>query len=102
MHVKVLTPASSANLGPGFDTLGLALKIYNELEIHTETRIPTIEIEGEGGAALPKGKQNLSYRAAAKVFEAVGEAVPPLYIRQLNRIPIASGLGSSAAAIVEG
>ena len=102
MHVKVLTPASSANLGPGFDTLGLALKIYNELEIDTETRIPTIEIEGEGGAALPKGKQNLSYRAAAKVFEAVGEAVPPLYIRQLNRIPIASGLGSSAAAIVGG
>jgi len=102
MRIKILTPATSANLGPGFDTLGLALNIFNELEIETDTSEFTIEIEGEGSSFLPRDKKSLVYQAIAKVYAAVGQEVPPLQVKQSNRIPIASGLGSSAAAIVGG
>lgn len=102
MRIKVLSPATSANLGPGFDTLGLAMQIYNELEIHTDAAEFTIEVEGAGRASLPRDKRSLVYKAIAKVYAAVGKPVPPLRVRQINRIPVASGLGSSAAAIVGG
>lgn len=102
MRIKILTPATSANLGPGFDTLGLALEIFNQLEIDTDSTEMAINIEGEGSSILPKGEQNLACRAIAEVYARMGKAVPPLRIKQINRIPIASGLGSSAAAIVGG
>ncbi|MFY9435565.1 MAG: homoserine kinase, partial [Limnochordia bacterium] len=81
MRIKVLSPATSANLGPGFDTLGLAMQIYNELEIHTDAAEFTIEVEGAGRASLPRDKRSLVYKAIAKVYAAVGKPVPPLRVR---------------------
>ncbi len=101
MNVRLRIPATTANLGPGFDALGLALNIYNYLEME---RIPTgleIAVRGEGTNELPLDKGNLVYKAATKVFKRVGQT-PGLRIKQENNIPLSRGLGSSAAAIIGG
>ncbi len=82
-------PATSANMGPGFDCLGMALNLWNEVEA-----VP--------GLQQPDGDQNLILRAAHAVFEQVGGAYPGFVLRCTNRIPFARGLGSSAAAIACG
>lgn len=103
MKVKVSVPATSANLGPGFDSLGLALQIYNELTLSIAAGSrPEVKISGEGAALLPRDGSHLSLRAADALFEAAGLAPPIWNLIQHNRIPLASGLGSSAAAIVGG
>ncbi|GAA1689881.1 homoserine kinase [Microbacterium sediminicola] len=96
-------PATSANLGPGFDTLGLALSVYDDLVV-TASAEPglTIEVEGEGAAEVARDESNLVYRAMAYAFEAVGRPVPGLTLRGHNRIPHGRGLGSSGAAVVAG
>jgi homoserine kinase len=107
--IRVRVPATTSNLGPGFDALGLALQVYNTLELET-AGTPHIDIDGEGAASLPRDTSHLSYQAAAAVVEAAGRrgAVPAgtapraFRLRQHNRIPLARGLGSSAAAIVAG
>lgn len=102
--ITVKVPATSANLGPGFDVLGLALELYNEVEIE-QTAPPDgllFKIEGEGEFVLPKDKTNIVYRAVGKIFDRAGEKIPPLQIKSLNRIPLARGLGSSSAAIIGG
>ena len=68
--VKVTVPASTSNIGPGFDCLGMALQLYNELvvEKHSEDAPPVIEIQGEGAQSLPKDKSNLMVRAAGTVI----------------------------------
>lgn len=99
--VKVRVPATSANLGPGFDCLGLALNLYNRLEAHEEEGL-RIDIEGEGAGFLPADAANLAYQAMKRAYEAAGRKCPGLFIRQVNAIPLSSGLGSSAAAIVGG
>ena len=96
-------PATTANLGPGFDALGLALSLDNTVEMAVaEGGGITITIQGEGEADLSRDGANLVYRAATQVFEQAGLPVPPLRIHLVNRIPLAAGLGSSAAAIVGG
>jgi len=102
VKIKIAVPATSANLGPGFDTLGLALKVYNYLEVDLDTDQTVVEITGSGSAYLPTDKTNLVYKAAAAVFKTAGKTPPPLRIKQENHIPPASGLGSSAAAVVGG
>lgn len=102
MNVKVKVPATTANLGPGFDTLGLALNIFNYLEVSTEADELSIEITGEGAEFLAPNQNNLVYKAIQRLFEEVGQELPPLKIKQYNEIPLASGLGSSAATIVSG
>ncbi len=102
MRIKVRIPATTANLGPGFDTLGLALNIFNYIEIDTDTEQLSIEIQGEGEKRLAANESNLSYQAISRVFTEVGRTMIPLKIKQVNEIPLASGLGSSAAAIVGG
>lgn len=102
MEIKIAVPATSANLGPGFDTLGVALKLYNYLEIDPDTDTLAFEISGEGSAVLPRGTTNLVYQAVAAVYQEVGQLPPPLKIKQTNYIPPSSGLGSSAAAVVGG
>lgn len=102
--VRVQVPATTANLGPGFDTLGLALSLFNQVEME-ETGNPgelVIEIEGEGAASIPANRDNVTFLAAQEVFKAAGCFPAGLRLRLLNRIPAARGLGSSAAARVGG
>jgi homoserine kinase len=99
VHVRV--PATSANLGPGFDALGLALSLYNEVEVRAAAET-SVAIEGEGAGRLPSGDKNVVVRAMRMVYEAVGRAPEPWAVRCVNRIPPARGLGSSAAAWVGG
>lgn len=100
--VRVDIPASTTNLGPGFDVLGMALKLYNTVEMEVSASGLQIEIEGEGADILSRDEDNLVYRAAKQVFEKVGEKPPPMSIRLINRIPLARGLGSSGTAAIGG
>jgi homoserine kinase len=101
--VSVRTPATSANLGPGFDALGLALTLYDEV---TAEVVPdgdtTVEVVGEGAGVLPTGEDHLVVQAMRAAFEHLGGQPAALKLRCVNRIPQARGLGSSSAAIVSG
>ncbi len=103
--VTVLTPATSANLGPGFDSLGLALQLYNRFEVEErkgDPQQPVIEIEGSLGSELSTGADNLFFRSFALLFERVNMTVPSVRIRTTTNIPPGCGLGSSATAVVGG
>jgi len=103
--VTVRVPASTTNLGPGFDVLGLALSLHNEITLAPIEGVGvTVEIVGEGAAdgALPRDEHNLVFRAAERAYAAVGQTAPAMRIRLLNRVPLARGLGSSSTAIVGG
>jgi homoserine kinase len=99
--VRVRVPATSANLGPGFDALGLALTLYNEIEAGLADGV-TVQIEGEGIDRLPRDEGNVVARGVRMVFEEVGRPFTGCALRCVNRIPTARGLGSSAAAWVGG
>ena len=98
----VRVPASSANLGPGFDSVALALDLVNELEVELTAAGLELTVEGEGQAALPRDASNLIVRAALRLFRELGAKPPGLRLRSINRIPLGAGLGSSGAAIVTG
>jgi homoserine kinase len=103
--ITVLTPATSANLGPGFDSLGLALQLYNRFDVEiggSDPLTPQIEVQGELGAGLSTGPDNLFFRALALLFERRQVALPALKIRMTINIPPGCGLGSSATAVVGG
>lgn len=100
-EVSVAVPATTANLGPGFDCLGMALDWWNHLQVSVASS-PMVTVEGEGADSLSATEENLVYRAARAAFLEAGETPPPLAIRCQNAIPLARGLGSSAAAIVGG
>lgn len=100
--VRVRVPASSANLGPGFDTFGLALAIYDEIVVTAVDGPSRVVVEGAGAGEVPEDATNLVVRAAARAFDDVGIPMPGLSIRARNVIPHGGGLGSSAAAIVSG
>ena len=100
--ITVRVPATTANLGPGFDTLGLALALYNTVEMEEMERGLTIEVTGEGAEFIPCNSRNIVFKSALKVYEHLQIPVPGLKIRLHNGIPIARGLGSSAAAIIGG
>src|SRR5438309_2138155 len=93
-------PATTANLGPGFDCLGLALDYCNEVIVDTNTETTVVAVEGEGAAELSWNEDNLFLRALQHVYrqEWKGEA-PPVAVQLKNRIPLGRGLGSSAATI---
>ncbi|PZC51280.1 MAG: homoserine kinase [Chloroflexi bacterium] len=97
----IAVPATSANLGPGFDCLGLALEIWNYVKFTPEDA-HTVSVKGEGSGILPQGPDNLLYIAATKYFEKTSNNVPGFSIECENQIPLARGLGSSSAAIVAG
>ncbi len=102
-RARVRVPASTANLGPGFDTLGMALTLYNEIELSEGDAEVQLLIEGEGQATLGKpGSGNLVLRAAQATLQDFGVHLPGLRVRQVNRIPLRRGLGSSAAACLGG
>lgn len=101
-RVTVRVPATTANLGPGFDALGLALTLYNRLEVE---RIPAgleIALHGEGADRLPADETNLAYQAFRRVFDWHGAPVPPVRMTGEIQVPLSRGLGSSAAAVVAG
>ena len=105
--VTVRVPATSANLGPGFDTLGLALGFYDQLEVSTRSEPgATVEVIGEGAAdsAAPVStdSSNLVVQSIAHAFAHAGVAMPGLNLRAHNHIPHSRGMGSSSAAIVSG
>lgn len=99
-------PATSANLGPGFDVLGVALDLFNEVELvgWSESHGVSLqmEIQGEGAMELPDDDRNLLVRMARKILDRRVKRLKVLEVRLLNRIPLARGLGSSSAAIVGG
>lgn len=101
-RVRVRVPATSANLGPGFDCLALALQLHNEVELRFEGSAVQIDVQGEGAGTLPTGAQNLVARAALRAFDVLGRQPDGLRIVAKNRIPLGSGLGSSAAAVLAG
>lgn len=99
---RVRVPASSANLGPGFDAFGMALTVYNEFTVQTQNDGLRIAIDGEGDSELPRDKDNLFVQACSRVSEKTGRSLPPLSLHMRNRIPLYRGLGSSASATVGG
>lgn len=100
-RLLVEVPATTANLGPGFDSLGLALGWLNTAHVWVD-EAERHEIEGQGADSLPRGPENLFRRSMAMAAERSGMALPPVSVRQHNAIPLASGLGSSSATIVGG
>jgi homoserine kinase len=102
-HVVVRVPATSANLGPGFDTLGLALGIYDEVEVQLVASVEiTVEVVGEGAGEVPDGADHLVVQALRHTLEVAGAPLTGLQMRCVNQIPHGRGLGSSAAAVVSG
>ncbi|HCB01342.1 MAG TPA: homoserine kinase [Anaerolineae bacterium] len=99
--IKIRVPATSANLGPGFDCLGMALDIWNEITFEPAEKMSHFVI-GEGAEKLNKGIRNLLTKAFAKVHQVCGKKLSVVKISAQNKIFMSSGLGSSAAAIVAG
>lgn len=103
MKVLVKVPATTANLGPGFDALGLALNLWNEAEfVATDDKQIVFTIEGEGENILPHDANNPIADAALQIYDKTGMACNGLRIHCVNRVPLSSGLGSSSAAMLTG
>ena len=101
MKILVKVPATSANLGPGFDSLGLALDLWNETTITLAIEF-SMRVKGEGADKLSTDKNNLIFCAAQKLAELAGRSLPAFHADCANQIPLSSGLGSSAAATLTG
>lgn len=99
--IKIRVPATSANLGPGFDCLGLALDLWNEIAFELGKDLK-YRASGEGAEKLNKGNRNLLTKAYARLHDVCGRKMNGVHIAARNEIPMSSGLGSSAAAIVAG
>ena len=94
---SVRVPATSANLGPGYDAVGLALSLSMRIGLERSPH-PEVEIRGTGAGLIPRGPEHPAYRAARFVAEVVGESDAHFRLVQENDIPPTRGLGGSAAA----
>ena len=101
-QARIRVPASTSNLGPGFDAIGLAVGLCNEFLFERLDSGVEIFIEGEGASVLNCGDENRTYRAFQAACQAIGRATPGVRIRQHNAIPLARGLGGSATAVLAG
>ncbi|ODR09077.1 homoserine kinase [Mycobacterium sherrisii] len=99
---SAVVSASSANLGPGFDSIGLALRLCDEIVLETTDSGLVVQVEGEGADQVPLGPEHLVVRAVERGLAAAGVRAPGLVVRCRNAIPHSRGLGSSAAAVVSG
>jgi len=99
-ELRIRVPATSANLGPGFDSFGLALPLLAEFDLRP-ARGWSVSVDGDGNG-IPTGEDNLFVHAARATAKTIGAALPPQHVTQRSAIPLARGLGSSAAAIVAG
>ncbi|WP_324649778.1 homoserine kinase [Georgenia sp. H159] len=100
--VRVEVPATSANLGPGFDALGIALGIVDDIDVRATTGLTHVTVTGSGAGSLPEGENHLVVRAVRAALDHAGAPQAGLELRCHNRIPHGRGLGSSAAAVVGG
>lgn len=101
VHIRV--PATTANCGPGFDAIGIACTLYNEMQLTVSEHAGfSVAIDGEGAGSIPTDQRNVVYQAIQAVFARQAVSFPGISIRMTNTIPLARGLGSSAAAIVAG
>ncbi len=105
-RIRVMAPATTANMGPGFDCLGMALDLWNTLEVHPvnsgNDSDPLVHVIGEGVDEAPDDGTNLVYRSMTFLFHEADREMPPVRLVCRNEIPFARGLGSSAAAIAGG
>lgn len=102
LSVRVRVPSSSANLGPGFDCLGIALGVYDEVTVSTAAAGISVDVTGEAADVVPRDANHLVARAVMAGLAHAGLSAPGLNIKSANMIPHARGLGSSAAAAVSG
>jgi len=100
-ELRVRVPATSANLGPGFDVFGVALPLLAEFTVRP-AREWTVVVEGNGASGVPVGEDNLFVVAARAAAKSLGHELSPQHVTQRSAIPGSKGLGSSAAAIVGG
>lgn len=101
--IRVKVPATSANLGPAFDSAGLALSLYDEVEVSfTDQPGVQVDVDGFGRNSLPRNEDHLIAKIMLEVFKTLDTSFSGLYLRCINKIPHGRGLGSSAAAIVAG
>ena len=103
--IRVAAPATTANLGPGFDCLGMALDVWNRVEVSPGAPAaghPLVDVTGEGAGELETGADNLVYQSMAFLFHEADREMPAVSVHCENEIPLARGLGSSAAAIAAG
>ena len=103
MKIRVKVPATTANLGPGFDALGLALNLWNEAEFAcTDDNKISLTVNGEGEGKIPTNADNAIAEAALQIYDLVGKSCQGLHIDCVNRVPLGSGMGSSSAAMLSG
>jgi len=100
--VTVSVPATSANLGPGFDSVGLALGLHDDVSVHATTGRTSVVVEGEGAGHVPEDEDNLVVRSLRLGLDRVGAPQVGIRMHCTNRIPHGRGLGSSASAIIAG
>jgi homoserine kinase len=100
--IRVVVPASTANLGSGFDALGLALALYDTVEVRVVPADEPVRVTGHGAGQVPADERHLVLRALRAAAEHLGFALPGLAVTCANAIPHSRGLGSSAAAVVAG
>ncbi len=100
IHIRI--PATSANMGPGFDSIGVAVELYNHIWVEEQTEGLTIEVKREQAIPVPLDESNLIYQTMKFFYEKKGLRLPGLRIVQEDYIPMVRGLGSSAACIVGG
>lgn len=101
-HVRVRVPATSANLGPGFDSLGLALALYDEIDVRAVAGRSVVEVVGCGAGEVPDDENHLVVKAIHAGLDWLGAPLTGVHLRCHNKIPHGRGLGSSAAAVVAG
>ena len=99
--IEVRAPATTANMGPGFDSMGMALELFNIISIERSDSF-SISITGNGAKELSTGPDNMVYRGVAAIYNYLGTEPPALSVKCHNEIPLRRGLGSSAAAISGG
>jgi homoserine kinase len=99
---KIKVPATTANLGPGFDILGMALNFHNIIEVRERDEGLKIEVAGLGKDDLPVNEENLVYQSMDYLFSKTNYSPNGLEIKLINKVPLSRGLGSSATVIVGG
>jgi len=101
-HVRLRIPTLCGNLGPGYDTFGLALNYYNYLDISISNLSLNIEISGAGSDTLPRDTSNVVYKSIIRIFKKVNKMLPGVDLKLENNIPVCHGLGSYAGAVAAG